>query len=126
MFYRDRFRMIFLAQLVLCLGVLSCCGSDNGGTTPQPGVFTWNVQQDPIGGDDLREVSALDATHVWAVGHGGMIMFYDGTSWEPQESNADEILVGVSALDDSNVWSVGHREIILFGTKQRSQKAFHD
>jgi hypothetical protein len=62
-------------------------------------------------------VSALDATHVWAVGHGGMIMFYDGTSWEPQESNADEILVGVSALDDSNVWSVGHREIILFGTK---------
>ena len=75
MFYRNRFRMAFLASLVLCLGVLSSCGSDNDGNTPQPGVFTWNVQQDPIGGDDLREVSALDDSNVWSVGHRKIILF---------------------------------------------------
>ncbi len=113
MFYRNRFRMTFFALLVLCLGVFSSCSSDNG----DGGVFTWNVQHQPEGGDDLRGVSAVDETHVWAVGAGGTILFYDGTSWTAQASGTTDDLWGVSALDESHVWTVGHGEIILFGTK---------
>ena len=115
MFSRNRFRMTFLASLALCLGVLSSCG--NGDEEPQPGVFTWNVQRQPEGGDDLRGVSALDESHVWSVGHGGTILFYDGTSWTAQASGTTDTLYGVSALDESHVWAVGTGGIILFGTK---------
>ena len=75
MFYSNRFRMTLIASLVLCLGVLSSCSSDNGDGEPQPGVFTWNVQHQPEGGDDLWGVSALDESHVWAVGVGEIILF---------------------------------------------------
>jgi len=117
MFSRNRFRMTFLASLVLCLGVLSSCGSDNGDGEPQPRVFTWNVQHQPEGGDDLLGAAALDESHVWAVGVGGTILFYDGTSWTAQASGTTDTLRGVSALDESHVWAAGHGEIILFGTK---------
>jgi hypothetical protein len=113
MLYRNRFGMTFFVSLVLCLGILSSC-SDNGDNTPQPGVFTWSVQRQPEGGDDLRAVSALDETHVWSVGHGGTILFYDGTSWSPQASGTTDTLWGVSALDESHVWAVGSGGTILF------------
>ncbi len=115
MFSRNHFRTTVLASLALCLGILSSCG--NGDDAPQPGVFTWNVQRQPEGGDDLPGVSALDESHVWAVGHGGTILFYDGSSWSPQASGTTDNLWGVSAVDESHVWAVGHGEIILFGTK---------
>jgi photosystem II stability/assembly factor-like uncharacterized protein len=114
MLYRNRFRMTIIISLFLCLGVLSSCGSDNGGNTPQPGVFTWNVQQQPEGGDELWGVSALDESHVWTVGHGGTILFYDGTSWTAQASGTTDFLRGVSALDESHVWTVGDGGTILF------------
>jgi hypothetical protein len=49
----------------------------------------------------------VDESHVWAVGHGGTILFYDGTSWSPQASGATGTLWGVSALDENHVWAVG-------------------
>ena len=107
--------MTLLVSLVLCVGVLSSCG--NGDDAPQPGVFTWSVQRQPEGGDDLWGVSVLAESHVWSVGHGGTILFYDGTSWSPQASGTTDTLYGVSALDATHVWAVGHGEIILFGTK---------
>ena len=121
MFSRNRFRMTFLASLALCLGVLSSCG--NGDEEPQPGVFTWNVQRQPEGGDDLRGVSALDESHVWAVGVGGTILFYDGTSWTAQAGGATDTLLGVSALNETHVWAVGDGGTILFydGTSWTAQ-----
>ncbi len=35
----------------------------------------------------LYGVAALDDTHAWIVGAGGVILFFDGTSWVEQESN---------------------------------------
>ena len=113
MFSRNRFRVTLLASLVLCLGVFSSC-SDNGDDAPQPGVFTWSVQHQPEGEDDLWGVSALDETHVWAVGHGGTILFYDETFWTAQTSGTTDSLLGVSALDTSHVWAVGVGGTILF------------
>ncbi|MCP4630005.1 MAG: hypothetical protein GY850_41830 [bacterium] len=60
----------------------------------------------------------MDATHVWAVGAGGTIFFYDGTDWTAQTSGTTDILWGVSAVDATQVWAVGTREIILFGTRE--------
>ena len=73
MFYRNCFRMTALASLALFFGILSSCS--NGDDAPQLGVFTWNVQHQPEGGDDLLGVSALDESHLWAVGHGEIILF---------------------------------------------------
>ncbi len=122
MFYRNRFRMTFLASLVLCLGVLSSC-SDNGDEARQPGVFTWSVQRQPQGWHDLWGVSALDTTHVWAVSRGGTNLFYDGSSWTAQTSGATDTLRDVSALDESHVWAVGDGGTIFFydGTSWTAQ-----
>ena len=62
----------------------------------------------------LYGVSALDATHVWAVGEYGTILFFNGTSWSPQTSGTTANLVSVSALDATHVWAVGASGTILF------------
>ena len=59
---RNDFRMTALASLALFFGILSSCS--NGDDAPQP-----------EGGDDLLSVSALDESHVWAVGHSEIILF---------------------------------------------------
>ena len=46
----------------------------------------------------LSGVSAVDATHAWAVGSGGTILKWDGTQWTPQVSPAG-FAAGLNAVD---------------------------
>jgi photosystem II stability/assembly factor-like uncharacterized protein len=62
----------------------------------------------------LYGVSAVDATHVWAVGQGGKILFYNGANWSAQTSGTTNILFGVFAVDATHVWAVGFNGTILF------------
>jgi hypothetical protein len=62
----------------------------------------------------LWGVDALDASHVWAVGAGGTIRFYNGSSWTSQASGTTEHLFDVSAADATHVWAVGDNGIVLF------------
>ena len=113
--YRNRMAtslMITLGFLLLCLGLLSSCGDDDG--KPSGPSVTWQTQRQSRGSQSLAGVSALDATHVWAVGHGGTILFYDGSSWTAQASDTTDTLWGVSALDATHVWAVGDGGTILF------------
>ncbi len=71
--------------------------------------------------NELNDVSAADASHVWAVGYDynnfsneGFISYYNGVSWARQTSGTDKTLRGVSALDSSHVWAVGDNGTILF------------
>ena len=62
----------------------------------------------------LCDISAVDAAHVWAVGDGGTILFFDGSSWTSQVSGTANLLYGVSTLDAAHVWAVGNGGTILF------------
>jgi photosystem II stability/assembly factor-like uncharacterized protein len=63
---------------------------------------------------ELYSVSALDSSHVWAVGNIGKILFFDGVSWAVQPLVTAQKLNSVSALDSSHVWVVGNSGKILF------------
>ena len=98
-----------------------------------PGNFVWTMQHYTPGDETLRGVMALDSSHVWAVGHGGSMLFYDGTSWTEQESGTAETLLGITALDAGHVWAVGFVGTVLFydGTSWTPQEsgtseALHD
>jgi len=55
---------------------------------------------------------ALDSTHVWAVGMGGIIKFWNGHIWTDQDLDhdlyGDFCLRDVYAADDNHVWAVGN------------------
>jgi photosystem II stability/assembly factor-like uncharacterized protein len=55
----------------------------------------------------LYGVAVLDDTHAWIVGAGGVVLFFDGTSWVEQESNVSTDLYSVQFLDANNGWAVG-------------------
>ena len=59
---------------------------------------------------NIKGVSAVDSSHVWAVGSGG-ILFFDGQKWSVQweagNSSLFQGLNGVYALDYNHVWAVG-------------------
>ncbi|HOW51736.1 MAG TPA: hypothetical protein PLV42_06805 [bacterium] len=66
-------------------------------------------------GDDLNDIYALDATHVWAVGD-SVAIFYNGVSWEriPYQLRQGGNIQAVYAADADNVWAVATDGCILF------------
>jgi len=71
----------------------------------------------------LYGVAALDDNHAWIVGAGGVVLFFDGTSWVEQESNISTDLYGVHFLDANNGWAVGKGGKIVYfnGTEWAAQ-----
>ena len=61
----------------------------------------------------MQDISAVDRTHVWAIGE-FLIYFYDGASWEKQHESGG--LNCIFALDDEHIWA-GGRDVIYFGSK---------
>lgn len=62
---------------------------------------------------DLRGIHGVDANNIWAVGEGGTIMRWNGSTWAAQSSGINEYLRGVWAQDVNNVWAVGVEGIVL-------------
>ncbi len=71
----------------------------------------------------LYSLDILDETHAWIAGAGGVILFYDGTTWTEQESNTNNDLYSVDFLDASNGWAVGKGGVIRYfnGTEWTTQ-----
>jgi photosystem II stability/assembly factor-like uncharacterized protein len=71
----------------------------------------------------LYGVAALDDTHAWIVGAGGVILFFDGNSWVEQESNLSTDLYSTYFLDANNGWAVGKGGKIIYfnGTEWSAQ-----
>jgi len=71
------------------------------------GGSTWTLQG---GGtyNDLTGVYAADATHVWAVGTAGTVIFFNGTDWASQDAGAPyNDFLAISGTDATHVWAVG-------------------
>ncbi|MBU4273892.1 MAG: IPT/TIG domain-containing protein [Planctomycetes bacterium] len=64
----------------------------------------------------LYDITALDTSHVWAVGATGMIRYTanGGTNWGTQASGTAQNLYGASALSTTSAWAVGANGTILF------------
>lgn len=73
----------------------------------------WKKMSSPVT-CNLYAISAIDSSHIWAVGDGGTIVFFDGNSWNIQESGTGGFLLGISALDPNHVWAVGKAGTALF------------
>ncbi|MBU1671143.1 MAG: IPT/TIG domain-containing protein [Actinobacteria bacterium] len=99
---------ILAAAAVVLLVLLTATGALAGES------YTW-VQQNPIPGrTDVYGIDSVDATHTWAVGPGGTVFFYDGTTLTRQSSGTTYDLCDVAALDASHVWAVGEAGTIVF------------
>ncbi|MFH0880813.1 MAG: hypothetical protein V2A34_13945, partial [Lentisphaerota bacterium] len=98
---------------------------------PNPGEtgYRWTCQLPFPCGGELYGVSVLNESNVWIVGGSsygggdGVIVHYDGSHFQVQQSDLDNALFRVCALDTGNVWAVGAAGTILHydGTQWRHQ-----
>ncbi len=97
--------VIAVAVLLIALVPSGSLAADN---------YAWSWQNPLPQGNDLYGVTSPDASHVWAVGAGGTILFNNGTYWLPQASGTGSSLADVSAVDATHVWAVGASGTVLF------------
>ena len=76
-------------------------------------VFNWKVENAETTNDILGTFS-LDDSHSWVVGEGGLIKFYDGTSWTDQDGGTTENLNAVFFIDPDDGYAVGDNGTVLF------------
>ena len=76
------------------------------------GGATWSVQVS--GGNNLSDISAVDANTAWAVGGESIVKTIDGgATWSLQNGAAGEYLYSVSAVNAQVAWAVGFAGVIL-------------
>src|SRR5687768_8103850 len=56
---------------------------------------------------ELRAISGVSPTDIWAVGTEGIALHFDGTSWHSVPSGTDDLLQTVQAFSPSDVWAGG-------------------
>ncbi|MCA9664907.1 MAG: hypothetical protein KC503_04940 [Myxococcales bacterium] len=66
--------------------------ADSGQTGP------WTKMDNPANAQ-LRAIWGIDEQHVWAVGKGGAIVFFDGSSWRSQNNLDKSDLQGIYGID---------------------------
>jgi hypothetical protein len=111
------------ANDVWAVGLRSSAGAGDRTFIEHWDGSAWSQVRDanPVGfNSELRGVSAISTTDVWAVGqlqkkNGGhnspLIEHWDGSSWRLVESNVPiGVLSGVSALSDSDAWTAGETD----------------
>lgn len=55
----------------------------------------------------LNAITPVSTSEAWAVGNGGTVIMWDGTSWASESSGTTANLYGVSMANQSSVWAVG-------------------
>ena len=81
------------------------------GARAQGGGWEW---QNPLPqGNHLQDVWGSSDSDVFAVGHPGIILHYDGATWSPMSSGTTETLWGVWGNSGGDVFAVGGPGTIL-------------
>lgn len=76
-------------------------------------------QNEPTGGSgSLKSVWGTSATNVFAVGAGGRITRFNGTSWSAMTSPTGRTLLRVAGSGPSDVWAVGDSVLLHFNGTQ--------
>ncbi len=87
-------------------------GTAGNGVDYDAGTGFWNPQASGVT-ETLNAIWGTSATSLWAVGNGGTIRKWDGTTWSAQTSGTTNHLRAVWGSDVSNVWAVGDGGTIL-------------
>lgn len=64
-----------------------------------------------IGG--LRDIDFVNPNQGWAVGEGGTILHYDGSSWVPEDSPTANTLNAVDMLSADEGWAAGENRTVM-------------
>jgi len=69
---------------------------------------SWSIVSQPVAGAVLNGLAATGPDDVWAVGDGGVIEHFNGTSWIqlPNPAGGDESLSSVAALSPTDAWTM--------------------
>ena len=74
----------------------------------KPAIAGWEwLNPLPTGGGSIHDVWGTSGTDVFAVGQGGTILHYDGTTWSEMESVAANCLHGIWGSSSTDVFAVG-------------------
>ena len=57
--------------------------------------------------EDLNDIDGTSDQSIWAVGDQGLIIHYDGTSWQEEESGTTVDLISVAAVDTTHSYALG-------------------
>src|SRR5262249_28258975 len=76
----------------------------------------WETQTSPVPGPFLSDVWGTSPTDVWAVGNGGTILHYNGSSWGAVPSNSTSNLAAIWGSSPTDVWAVGYNTVAMQGT----------
>lgn len=88
-----------------------CGGDDHGGRAADAAVdaaaLGWSQETFPDSQFDPSAVWGTASNDVWAVGVGGVIVHYDGSTWTAVPSPTTNQLFGVWGTATDDVWAVG-------------------
>jgi hypothetical protein len=101
------------SRWLAALSLTVALGCSNGGGSSNEATCDACLDA-PVVVPAFQAVWGADASHVWAVGDGGMILAFDGVTWKPQTSGTTAVLTGVYGADATHVWAVGAGGTILF------------
>jgi hypothetical protein len=79
---------------------------------PQDG--TWHQQTTPDATTIFRDLWAASDTSVYAVGDGGAIVHYNGSTWEPMTSGTTQALYSVWGSSDTDVYAINGGSMFHF------------
>jgi len=84
--------------------------------------YFWENTNQMITDDIFLGVSSIDGKS-WAVGEGGIVLYYDGTMWAEQDPGTSDDLFATDFIDENNGWAVGEGGTIVFfdGTEWTDQ-----
>lgn len=68
---------------------------------------------EPVAGT-FESVKMTSSTNGWAIGAGGQLARYDGSSWSSYSSPTTDNLIDVDCFDASNCWAVGDGGRIIY------------
>jgi len=105
---------LFLVEALLALLCLIFPLSTMASATSLVGRPNSNSQQTTLSeGQVLWSVWGSSSADVFAVGGGGTILHYDGSTWSPMTSGTPNALLGIWGSSFSNVFAVGYGGTIL-------------
>ena len=83
---------------------------------------TWKAHAWPSGvtKTSLLDVWGVSSSDVWAVGNGGIILHYDGSTWKQQKSPVTEVLRSIYGTGATEVYAVGaNNSIVSYDAKAK-------
>lgn len=106
-------RKVFYLSAVFLVAMLCAPAAQSGSF--HASAVGWTEQASGTA-EDLRSVSAVDASTAWAVGANCTILkTTDGSTWNPQTTAvpATNDLYGVDALDSQNAYATGDDGLVF-------------